>query len=334
MKISDNSMRDLQLLRLLIERQLDQEGCVISTLPAATIDLEAVSYRDDRQKLVLRFELQKGLVATVTETWWGDEYRKVDGLVRQADDIAGSVEALWQERENIKDMRDEVSSAVRREVTNARRRDIPYRLVSADICPVEAGNREFPYLHVRLERLGASLVPETVTLEFDDVEQIKPCFTEMSETQKARRVRQVVLQNAAADGEIDEVALRIMRIQGCDVPAILAKLPFAEGGILDVELAGNQRRGMVLFWKDGVVHANIRISESMSWNDGSVTFKHVPEQFPAKPEGHLLSEFVKHEAFPEGLRIISGYRSSETASASVPRQTVRFNSKTGETFAA
>jgi hypothetical protein len=332
MKISDRTNRDLQLLNLLIERQLEQEGCDTSIMAAATTELKADPHREDRNDIVLQLELQKGLGVTITDTWWVERHRKVEDVCRQAAEIAGSLEALWCERASIKAMRDAVASAVRREVANARRRDIPYRMVSADICPVEAGDQQFPYVHVDLEWLGPSLVPEVMTLRFDAAEQVKPCFAEMSEKQKARRMRQVLLQHAAADGEIDEVALRFMRIQGCDVPAILAQLPHAN--ILDVDLAGEGSRGMVLFWRDGVVHANFRLTDTMSWNDGSVTFKEAPKRFPAKPQGRLLSEFVKHEAFPEGLRIVSGYRSGEMASAGLPRRTVRFNSSTGETWAA
>jgi len=334
MTTSNQTKRDLQLLSLLIERELEREGCGAEAVRGAKTCLEPDERRGDRFDYELRLDLLKGLRAIVTDTWWANRDREVDDLCRQAADIACSVKALWLAREEIRAMRDEVATAVRREVANAQRRDIPYRMISADICPVEASNSEFPYVHIRLERLGASLLPELVTLKFDAAEQVKPAFAEMLETQMARRMRQVFHQAAGVDGEIDEVALRIMRVQGCDVPAVLARLPSTECGILDVDLNGPGSRGMVLFWRDGVVHANIRLSEDASWNDGGVTFRRIPERFPAKPEGRLLSAFIKHEAIPEELRIVSGYRSGSMASARVPLRTVGFNSQTGGILAA
>jgi hypothetical protein len=94
MKISDRADRDLQLLRLLVARQLDGEACGASMLATATTSLETSRYRDDRQELALQFEMLKGLRAAITDTWWEDGYRDMQTLVAHAEEIASSVEAL------------------------------------------------------------------------------------------------------------------------------------------------------------------------------------------------------------------------------------------------
>jgi hypothetical protein len=91
---------------------------------------------------------------------------------------------------------------------------------------------------------------------------------------------------------------------------------------------------MVLFWKDGIVHANFGLSGTVQWSEGSVSFKEAPKRFPARPHGRLLSDFVKHEALPGDLRIYSGYRSGTSASAGVLVPMARFNSETGQAWAA
>lgn len=324
--------RDIELLTLLIERALDGNACDASILGADCVHVMTSPTDDRRLNLEVRFNIMQGMPAVVTDWGWRHDRDDAADHCRRAKEIASSIGLLWRERKEIKVAVAHVTTAVRREIARAKRRHIQYRLVSAAICPVEAGNTKFPYVHVRLERLSASLLPEIVQLEVDDAAQVKESFANMLESQEVRRARQIILQDAGADGEIDAVALRIMQLNGCDVPAILASLPHAECEILDVDLPETAGRPMVLFWKDGIVHANVGLSETVQWSEGRVSFKEVPKRFPARPHGRLLSDFVKHEALPGHLQIHSGYRSGTSASAGVLVPMARFNSATGQAW--
>ena len=336
MKTTEHNNRDLKLLSLLIERELDEEGSGAQIIRGSSFSLEPDPHRDDRFDYELRFELLKGVRATIADTWWSDAERRDEDICEQAKSIARSVEALWREREEVKSMLDRVTSQARREIAKARRRDIPYRLISATVSPIDAGNADFPDVEITLERLGASLIPETVTLLFSEFDDVGWAFADMLESQKTRRRRQVVLHASNADGEIDEVTLRFLQIQDCDIPSILSKLPNADGGFLPVDLpqVDGRARQVVLFWRDGVVHADLPLTDTTCWCKGDVSFKKVPNKFPAKPQGRLLSDFIEHEALPKDLRVISGHHWGDAAQVRVPVPTIRFNSMTGEAWAA
>lgn len=333
-EVSESTNRDLRLLRLLIERNLEDRSSGAALTRKSTLAVVPCRYNPDGQMVELRFEAHRGVQACVTERWWHDPNRDLDMLCRSAEQFVESIESVWDARDEIRDWIGEMRDAVRREIAKGRRRGIPYRLVSSGLGEIEAGCVEFPYAAFEVERLGASLVPETITLKLDAAEEVAEVFAGMRDAQEARRLRRLVLNAAGADGEIDIVALRAMQLSGCDVPAILAALPDAPGGILDVDLPNVDDRRIVLFWRDGSVHANFRLADKVHWRDGSVGFDDLPNWFPEEPKGHMLSDFIKHQALPEGLRISGGYRSKKTATARVTVPFARFNSSTGEILAA
>ncbi len=333
-ELSDKTRHDLQLLRLLIERDLMDRFSEEALGRGTTLAASAAPSNPDRQVVELSFRLQRGLQARVSTSWWNDSDRDVESLCESAGEFAESVERLWTTREDIGNWMGEMRAALRREVARGRRRGIPYRVVSVGIGDIGAGSLEFPNAAVSLERLSPSLVPETITLNFDNEEEVAEAFAGMREAQEARMLRRFVLQAAGADGEIDLVALRAMQSRGCDVPAVLASLPNAPGGILDVGFPHGDDRDMVLFWQDGVVRANFRLADKVHWRDGRVVFDELSKHFPVKPHGQLLSEFIQHDAIPEGLRIRGGYQTEKGGTAYVTVPTARFNSRTGEVLAA
>lgn len=225
-------------------------------------------------------------------------------------------------------------TVVRHEIAKGRRKGIPYRLISAELGRIDAGNTELPYADIRIERLSASLVPEAISLKVDSVEEALEFFAGMKDSQGARRLRQTVLEAAGADGEIDTVALRAMQLRGCDIPDVLTRLPYAEGGILDVKFQDGSDRGVVLFWRDGIVHANFRLEEQVHWRNGTVSFDEMPARFPANPSGQLLSTYFRNDAIPEGTIITGGYRSERQATADVNVPPTRFNSRQRKILAA
>lgn len=327
MKTNANPQRDLAIVAALTTRELQQRGIQVDIAASDfTIVPEA---RWGRPDVHMRLLIGPRENATIRSHWSDDDERSLDSLVQMASELTETSEALICKEEDIAVFLANARKVLKRELARAARRGLKYPLLRSGLHMVDAGSRTFPAFVATIQVLSKSLLPEDYHLPIDEPEEIRAELDLMADRQALRFEMHRTLASVGADGMIDAVAVRVLERSGRDVPSVLAALPAADCGILDVDILSDRKGGMVLFWEDGVVHANASIREGMSWRQGEIIMDTLPTRAKRKPVGRPLRDVLDDETFPHELTVTHSGQFMDKARLKVTPIYRRFNATTG-----
>jgi hypothetical protein len=327
MIINADTQRDLGIVAALATRELRQRGVSVDVAASDfTIVPEA---RYGRPDVHMRLVMGRGQDVAIRCDWSDDDERSLSNLVQMASDLTETVADLIRRKDDLVVSLASARKVLKRELARTARRGLKYPLLRSGLHMVDANSRTFPAFVATIQVLGKSLVPEDYHLPIDEPEEIREELDHMADQQERRLIMRTALASVGADGMIDEVAIRLIQRSGRDIKTVLAALPAAESGILDVDILLEGKGGMVLFWEDGMVHANARIGEGVSWRKGNITIDTPPKRFARQPVGRSVRDVLKDETFPPELKVSRSTRSTDKAQLSVTPVYRRFNASTG-----
>ena len=240
--------------------------------------------------LELRLKLTKALTVDLVGDWWPDQ--KLSALVELAEEIADAVTEARSNVPGIENLVGEVTREARRQVANARRRGLRYRLQSVTPTEIEIGASFQPSATMRVAMLNRALAPEAAVFDIENVEEVEPMFRSCEVEQRARAQAKWVLESENATGAIDAVVLRALEQRGADVADVLARM-HDTNFMLDIDIPG-QNRKMPLYWDEGVIRSSIMLAEGTTWEHGRLTFISAPKGLDGKLTGKPVKTIFDH----------------------------------------
>lgn len=280
--------------------------------------------------LEVRLKLTKALTADLIGNWWPGQ--DLEALVSLAGEIADAVAEARSDIEGLQELVAEVARDARRQVANARRRGLRYRLVSVTPSDVDLDTPRAPCATMRIEMLNRALAPETVVFDIECMEDIDETFCAYEAEQRTRAEAKTALEDDLATGAIDAVVLRALEQRGIDVPDVLARMHETDY-ILDVDVPGEDRR-MPLYWDDGVVRASITLADGTTWNKGCITFNAAPKELKGKFTGKPLKKFFDHPYLGIDTLVLRSHsvRPGGFAMVTCTDRLLRFDARTGHVW--
>lgn len=155
-----NTAADLDLIALMVARRLRDRQAQAPKRAAYSI-LATGRYGEGRPDLHVRVELGRGLVVRVEEPAvdMGDAF--LTTMARTVEDLAVAIENVITSAADTRDMLREVAAAVRREISKANRRELPWRLIDVEPCPILVSYPNArPTVMVRMHFPGRTPMPE------------------------------------------------------------------------------------------------------------------------------------------------------------------------------
>ena len=251
-------------------------------------------------------KLDRGLAIDVQQHWWGDNDRDIAALVDAATEIAEEIAALRDMREDIIAMTTEVRSAATREIAKARRRGLPYRLVSTTPCAIYAKPSEGVTVNVVVELLSESLKPGRAMFDADCAADVDEVFGDDREVQEKRLARRTALDAVGATGRIDSVVVNAIREAGHDVAEVLKLLATTNDRVVDVGDRAGDKKVFLLHWNSGDVNARITLGDGVSWKEDTLYFQCTPIPL-GRAKGRRLRDVVDNPIFGDNIRICSTF---------------------------
>lgn len=282
---------DLQLLSQLVSRLLRNSiyGAKAPSAKNYVVTPEA-DHPMGRGWLRVAAEIRQGMKVQLEHVWWPVEDEDLDTLVEKADSIAEALERLSQEADMLEDMLEEVRSVAKREVSKARRRGLPYRLISVDLPVIDATSADGLFAVVEIEALQPSLRLGMMKFQVETGEELVACLADARTKQEARAERLTEFQKAGATGAIDIVVLNALKDAGLNERAIIEHIRESDDRIVDFPIAGERQP---LYWEDGILFARLELGEGAHWNAGTLTLSKSPVGASAKT-GFPLADIFPH----------------------------------------
>ena len=279
-------------------------------------------------------KLDRGLAIDLKQHWWGDHDRDIATLVDAATAIAEEIAALRDMRQDIIAMTTEVRSAATREIAKARRRGLPYRLVSTTPCAIYVKPSEGVTVTVVVELLSESLKPERAMFDADGAADVVQVFADDREVQEKRLARRTALDAVGANGRIDSVVVNAMREAGHDVAEVLKLLATTDDRVVDVGDRAGDKKVFLLHWNSGDVHARLTLDDGTSWKEDTLYFKCTPIELDAA-KGRRLRDVMDNPIFGYNIRIQSTFgKKGGYGSLWCAPDLLYFNADTGKLWAA
>ena len=272
---------DIEIVATLVARTLRDRGetngpevadyFLMSQLPNGSTGLE------------VRLKLTKALTVDLVGDWWPDQ--KLSALVELAEEIADAVTEARSDIPGVENLVAEVTREARRQVANARRRGLRYRLQSVTPTEIEIGTSFQPSATMRVAMLNRALAPEAAVFNIEDIEEVDSMFRSCEVEQRARAQAKWVLESENATGAIDAVLLRALEQRGVDVAEILVRM--------HIDLPGQDRKTR-LYWDNGVIRSSIVLAEGTTWQEGLLTFNSAPHGLDGKLTGKPVKTIFDH----------------------------------------
>jgi len=283
--------------------------------------------------ILVGIKIDRTLSIDIRHHWWGEHDHRLDTLVAAAGEIAEDIALVHDRRQDIIDMATEVRAAVTREIAKAKRRGLPYRLVSVTPNPVYDRVEEGIIIDVVFQRLSESLRPESASFGAECAADVATAFEGCREVQEQRLSRRADLIAAGATGRIDSVVVNAMQEAGHNMAEVLKLLVTTDDCIVDVGERDDDMRMFRLHWNDGDVYAQITLGDGASWHEGRLTFQNAPVS-PENARGRRVRDIVDNAILGD-VRVRSGSgEEGKFVALFCTRDLLHFDADTGRLWAA
>lgn len=298
---------DLQIVAAMVAKVLrDDHQIDEAPAPAEYLVMEDNIRINGSTDIRVGIKIDRVLAIDVNQHWWGEHDRDLAALVEAATEIAQEIAAVQDMRQDIVAMATEVRSAATREIANARRRGLPYRLVSTTPCAIYDKPSEGVTVNVVFEHLSESLRPERAMFGADSAADVAEAFDDDRKVQEERLWCRTSLDAAGATGRIDSVVVNAMREAGHDMAEVLKLLATAEDRSVDVGGRFGDKRIFRLHWNSGDVHAQVTLGDGASWHEGTLSFQRTPIALD-RAKGRRLRDLVDNPIFGDNILVRSTY---------------------------
>ena len=302
---SDPQTDDLRLLALLVANRLRQEH-LIEDVPATGAYRIADSkfYLQAGKEVRVDVDLGEGLTITIYHVWWGDT-PDLEQLMDSAEQIADKIAESLQDCEETRAMIAEVASVARREIAKARRRGLPYKLMSVTLPPLAAGCDDQSVARVEHLALGRSLQLERFAVHAECGNDVALAFESIADEQAQHVHRRARLDEIGATGTIDSVVVAAIGAAGLDLPHVLTTMRDADDPVVDFDVADGTC--LTLHWDAGAVRAHIDLGEGVNWHKGKLWFGRAEQSLKPLSKGSALNKLYEHPFLSDRIRILKDY---------------------------
>jgi hypothetical protein len=325
---------DVQVLAAMVAKVLRDEHSIDE---APSREDYRVAQGDPRSNgstdILVGIKLARNLAIDVRQVWWTESDRTVEALVAAAGEIAEDIALVHDRRQDIIHMAAEVRAVVTREIAKAKRRGLPYSLVSASPKAVYDRVGEGIIIDVVFQGLSESLRPESASFGAECEADVVAAFDGRREVQEQRLSRRADLTAAGATGRIDSVVVNAMQGAGHDMAEVLKLLVTTDDCIVDVGDREDDMRMFRLHWNNGDVYAQITLGDGASWHEGQLTFQKAPVS-PDNAKGGRVRDIVDNPIFGD-VRVLSGSgKKGEYVSLNCTQDLLHFDADSGRLWAA
>jgi hypothetical protein len=328
------AISDLQVVAAMVTKVLrDQHGIDEAPAPGDYRVAEGDTRLNGSTDILVGIKLARGLAIDVGQLWWTESDRTVEALVEAATEIAEDIALVHNQHQEIIEMATEVRAAITREIAKAKRRGLPYSLVSATPNAVYDRVGEGIIIDFVFQQLSESLRPEQAKFRAACAADVVAAFDGCREVQEQRLSRRAQLIAAGATGRIDSVVVNAMQDAGHNMAEVLKLLVTADDGIVDIGEGDGDMRLFRLHWNNGDVYAHITLGDGASWHEGRLTFQKAPVS-PDNAKGRRVRDIVDNPIFGD-VRVRSGSgKKGKSMALFCTQDLLHFDADTGRLWAA
>lgn len=334
MKLKATIKPDVQLLAMMVAKVLRTEHHIDTVpTPGDYKVLEADTRFNGSTDIQVAIALERGLTFSVKQHWWGDDDRDIQAILDAATEMAENIASVHELRREIIDMTFDVRAAATREIVKAKRRGLPYRLISTMPYSIRDSVRDGIAVTVMFQSLSEAVRLEHARFDADCAADVVKAFEGCHEEQQQRNTRRAQLDAAGATGRIDSVVVNAMQEAGHDLAEVLQLLADSDDWIVDIGERGDEKRMFRLHWDKGDVYAPITIGDGVSWHKGQLTFQKAPGGL-TRAAGRRVRDIVDNPILGD-IRVTSGSgKEGESCSLRCTQDLLHFDADTGRLWAA
>jgi len=326
---------DIALVAMMVAKLLREEYGITEAPKAADYSVSDKIRHNGSTDLSLAVRLGGGLSFDVRQHWWVDHDRDLEALTETATELAENISIVHSQRTEMLELTKLVRNAAVRECSKARRRGLPYRVLSAEPSAAYDSISQGYGINVGVQAYSKAARLQETSFFVDSAEEVVSILASWEEEQSVLARARATLDQAGATGRIDSVVANALREAGHDVPDTLRRLVQSQEWSLDLgERGDDERRFFCLYWKDGTVRAHIKLANGGTWSEGIVRLQASPVSLTGKG-GEALCEVLPDSAIGNDVRIrrASGKKGSH-ATIWCDQDLLNFNADTGELWAA
>jgi hypothetical protein len=305
MKNQQNVGEDLQLVILMIAKLLKSDHGIDGPLTRNDFSLiDSRRYPHGGQELRVRVKIDRGVSVDVDHFWRGEGASDLRTLTATATEVARAIGDIHSRRVSITEMLEEVRAAARKEVSKARRRGLPYRLISATLVQLDDDGKIFVQLWI--QNLGVNLRHHQSSVRATRQEDVRQALAEWEEVQISRARVRDAMGAAGASGQIDGVVVNALREAGHDMADVLEQLAIEDDWIVDIGKGEENKKTFCLYWKDGQVFSSLAVDDGSSWTEGRLHFQKTPVALTGA-KGKRVRDILSNPIFGDGIKVISTF---------------------------
>jgi hypothetical protein len=217
----------------------------------------------------------------------GEVVERLETFERDADDIG----------ERLSELRDHA------ELTFARfaKTKVKVKFISLDLQLDDSWSPDSPFA-MTYEKLGEDAQPVIRTTFVTDAEDIDAEVFVERKGQKIIAARAREFEKESATAGIDVVLANLLEHHSIDPFSVIKSEKELRGHEV-VKLPDGELR---LFWKEGVLTADIALDATTQWYGGYIFARNCPAGFEKDVAGRKVRDLIDHESIPEDLAFISG----------------------------